>query len=107
MRGSPEARCANPLYSCGSGEPYRSKQCGLEAGKVKAKRLISTGFRVFLRENSRNCRFLPVFLGIQRPGSLTIRQYSKNHIKGEGVDIFLFSPAKLESPRFSPRAKLQ
>jgi hypothetical protein len=45
--------CANPLYSCGSGEPYRSKQCGLEAGKVKAKTPISTGFLWFLWENSR------------------------------------------------------
>jgi hypothetical protein len=79
----------------------------LEAGKVKAKRLISTGFEPFWLENSRICRFLPVFLGIRTPESLIIRKYSKNHIQGEGVDIFLFSPAKLESSRFSPRAKLQ
>src|SRR6185437_3576719 len=66
MRGSPEARCANLLYSCGSGEPYRSKQCGLEVGKVKAKRPISTGFEPFLLENRGICWFLLVFLAMRR-----------------------------------------
>jgi hypothetical protein len=34
----------------------------LEAGKVKVKRLISTGFDPFSLENSRISPFLPVFL---------------------------------------------
>lgn len=59
MRGSRGGNlCANRLYSCGSGEPCRSKPCGLRWGKVKAKTLISTGFELFLSVFTGDYRYL-------------------------------------------------
>jgi len=46
----------------------------LEAVKVKAKRLISTGFEPFSQENSRISRFLPVFSPDQSTGWLAIHR---------------------------------
>src|SRR6185437_3761008 len=98
MRGSPEARCANLLYSCGSGEPYRSKQCGLEVGKVKAKRPISTGFEPFLLENSGICWFLLVFLAMRRARLCPRPRISHKSYAHRGV---VFSHRTGKHPEFS------